>query len=917
MNEELKIIIKAVTDEAKKELQEVTKELEKAKKSGKESGKSIDGSMKTIAKGAAVAVAGITALTAAMVNLGKSAVENQKNFAKLNTAFEAAGSSAAQASTTYNDLYRFLGDSGKATEAASHLAKITTSQQDLAQWSKIAQGVYATFGDSLPIEGLTEAANETIRVGQVTGTLADALNWAGVSEDAFNEALANTNSMAEREALTRQTLNALYSDAANIYERNNQALLSYNESQAKLDKALADAAKYTVPLMTALNNLATTLLTTLKPALEVIAAVLIIVIQWLSAAAQYIGAFFGVFDNEGGKATETVAANVEQIKDNSAGMADGFNKATKAAEKLKKQTMGFDELNILSSQKAADTGASGASSGGAGAGLNIPTAAAIEIQAPSMGDFQKKVEEVKKYLEPILTLVGLVAAGFAAWKITNFISDLKNTEGALEAFKGKVKGISGTFLIIAGAILLVKGYCDAWVNGLDWGNFALILGGIGLIVGGLVLAVSPLAGAIATIVGGIALLVIGIKDLVTNGYSMEAVLAVLTGVILVIVGALWAFNAALLANPITWVVIAILALVAVFVILWNECEGFRNFWKEVWEKVKELFAAFIESIQPLIDAIVGAFKEAWELIKVIWNDYLVPLFKAAWQAIKAVWDAVKPYFAAIWEGIKAVFSVVVDVLGSFFSAAWEVIKAVWDVVVSYFTMIWENIKLVFKVVKDVLSGNFKDAWEGIKKIFSNFVGFFKDAWDGVKRIFAAVGTFFSDIFSKAWGGIKKAFSAVGSFFTGIWDTIKKIFSKVGNAIGDAVSGAFKSAINWVLEKAIGLINGFISAINTCIKIINKIPGVEIKKITKLEVPQFAQGGVVDRATLGVFGEAGKEAVIPLENNTEWMDILADRINGRNPQKIVLMIDGKELGYATIGSINNITRQTGTLPLVLA
>jgi phage-related protein len=917
MSEELKIIIKAVTDEAKKELQEVTKELEKTKKTSKDAGKDVDSSMKKIAKGAAVAVAGIAALTTAMVGLGKSAVENQKNFAKLNTAFQAVGSTASQAAKTYDDLYRFLGDGGKATEAAGHLAQITTNQKDLAQWTKITQGIYATFGDSLPIESLTEAANETIKVGTVTGAMADALNWAGVSEDAFNSALANTNSYSEREALVRQTLNGLYENAANIYERNNQALLNYNQSQANLDRTIANTAQYTVPLMTALNNLASTLLTVLKPALETVAAVLIVFVQWISAAAQFVGSFFGMFGDEGKKSTESVAKGVEQIKAGTSGVSDGFNKATKAAEKLKKTTMGFDELNIVSSgsTSAASDGATGGGGSGAGA-ISIPTLDS-NFEMPDMGDFQKTVDKVRKKMEGILVLAGLTAAAILGWKIGNFINDLKTVEGAMDAFVSKIKTAGGALMIAAGAILLIQGYSDAWANGIDWENFALMLSGIALIVGGLALAFGPVAAGIGAIAGGIALVVVGIKDWAENGYSLEAVLTILAGVIAVVVGVCLAFNAALLANPITWIIIAIAALVAAFVVLWNECEGFRNFWIAVWEKAKELFASFVRSIQPLIDAIVGAFKEAWELIKVIWNNYLVPLFEAAWKAIKAVWDAVKPYFAAIWEGIKKVFSVVVDVLGSYFKAAWEVIKAVWDVVVSYFTMIWENIKLVFKVVKDVLSGNFKDAWEGIKQIFSNFVGFFKDAWDGVKRVFAAVGTFFSDIFTDAWNGIKKIFARVGTFFQGVWDTIKGIFAKVGSTIGNAISDAVKGAINWVLEKAVGLINGFIDGINWCIKVINKIPGVEISKIKRLDVPQFAEGGVVDRATLGVFGEAGKEAVIPLENNTEWMDILAERINGKNPQKIVLMIDGKELGYATIGSINNITRQTGSLPLVLA
>jgi hypothetical protein len=69
----------------------------------------------------------------------------------------------------------------------------------------------------------------------------------------------------------------------------------------------------------------------------------------------------------------------------------------------------------------------------------------------------------------------------------------------------------------------------------------------------------------------------------------------------------------------------------------------------------------------------------------------------------------------------------------------------------------------------------------------------------------------------------------------------------------------------------------------------------------------------------MIGEAGKEAVIPLENNTEWMDALADRIAQRSaaPSKIVLTLDGKELGWANIHSINNITKQTGNLPLIIA
>ena len=197
MNEELKIIIKAVSDEARKNLDEVKKELNGIGEESKKSGKSVSAAMSTITKSTVAAIAAITAITAAMVNLGKTAQEVNKGFAKLNTTFKNNGSTAAQATETYRDLFSFLGDHDKAIESAQSLALITTEEKKLAEWSKILQGAYAEMGDKLPIEGLAEAANETLKTGTITGVLADALVWAGVSEDAFNEALAQTVSLEE------------------------------------------------------------------------------------------------------------------------------------------------------------------------------------------------------------------------------------------------------------------------------------------------------------------------------------------------------------------------------------------------------------------------------------------------------------------------------------------------------------------------------------------------------------------------------------------------------------------------------------------------------------------------------------------------------------------------------------------------
>lgn len=162
---------------------------------------------------------------------------------KLNTAFEAAGYGAETATTAYNAFYGILGDTDTATEASQLLAKLALSAEDMSTWTDIAAGVWGTFGDSLPIEGLIESANETAKVGQVTGTLADALNWAGISEDAFNEQLAAAGSEAERNQLIMNTLSGTYDEATDAFYRNNEALVASREAQSQLDAALAELGR--------------------------------------------------------------------------------------------------------------------------------------------------------------------------------------------------------------------------------------------------------------------------------------------------------------------------------------------------------------------------------------------------------------------------------------------------------------------------------------------------------------------------------------------------------------------------------------------------------------------------------------------------------------------------------------------------
>lgn len=297
-----------------------------------------------------------------------------------------------------------------------------------------------------------------------------------------------------------------------------------------------------------------------------------------------------------------------------------------------------------------------------------------------------------------------------------------------------------------------------------------------------------------------------------------------------------------------------------------------NFFSGMWSGASAGAESAWEKIKTFLAPVGEFFQNLW--------DEITEMATLAWDAIKAVWDVVAPWFKAIWENIKAVFSVVVDVLGGYFSTAWANIKVIWDVVVSYFKTLWDNIKLTFSVVKDFFTGNFKGAWEGVKAIFANWGAFFSNLWDGVKNIFKNVGTFFSSAFSSAWDGIKKIFSNFSTFFSNIWNSIKNIFKNVGATIGNAITNTVKTAINGVLSTAVKIINGFISAINFAIRVINAIPGVKIAELSALAVPQLEQGGVLKKGQVGLLEGKGAEAVVPLERNTGWLTKIADMLNER-------------------------------------
>lgn len=261
------------------------------------------------------------------------------------------------------------------------------------------------------------------------------------------------------------------------------------------------------------------------------------------------------------------------------------------------------------------------------------------------------------------------------------------------------------------------------------------------------------------------------------------------------------------------------------------------------QPILELLQPILTLLQPILDIVVSILEPLNSLLTMI----LQPLIEL---------------ITMLTEEVLAVIQPIIEWLAAFLS---DVLNAA--------------IQLIIDVINNCAE-SFAAAWEWIKRAWQVAGQFFSGIWSAISGAFSAVGSFFKSVFSGAWNAVKSAFSAVGSFFKGVWNTIKNIFTSIGGAIGSAVSNAFSTAINWVLSKAIGIINGFISAINACIGLINKIPGVNISKLNKLDVPQLAEGGVLDKGKRTVVaGEDGAEAIVPLEKNTEWINKVAAQMQG--------------------------------------
>lgn len=279
---------------AEKELDGANKKIKETGDNSDESSGKLKGFLGALGKGAIAGLgAAITGLAGGLVAATESSKEFNDNMAKLSSAAKDGGYSADFAEKSFQNMYGVLGDETAANTTVSNFMAMGTSTENLNSLLNSSAGIWAKYGDSIPLDGLAESVNETAKVGQITGNLADALNWAGENEDDFNAKLAACSDEQQRQQLIVDTLNGLYGDLGKEYKKNNKAMIDLNTAQLSMKQSIADIGTAFTPVLAMFTQFGAGILADIVPDVENLASAFTDLVNGVDGAGEKIGSSVG------------------------------------------------------------------------------------------------------------------------------------------------------------------------------------------------------------------------------------------------------------------------------------------------------------------------------------------------------------------------------------------------------------------------------------------------------------------------------------------------------------------------------------------------------------------------------------------------------------------------------------------------
>lgn len=325
-----------------------------------------------------------------------------------------------------------------------------------------------------------------------------------------------------------------------------------------------------------------------------------------------------------------------------------------------------------------------------------------------------------------------------------------------------------------------------------------------------------------------------------------------------------------------------------------------------------------------VAVVTTAFLYLWQT-----SDSFRQALIGGWNALVS---ALTPYFEAVKSTILLIADILITVLKPIIKAVCDFVLTVVDNVVKVTMSLWTNciapfVKFLGECLKKIIDG-LSEIWQVWKPTIEKIMNVVMLVWDSCLKPFINwLGDTFVKGFKNLGNYIKPILDSLKTMFSGLIDFIVGVFTgnwqKAWQGVSNIFKGIFEGLVNiakWPLNKIIDLVNAAISGINTMIKTINKVPGISIPTIGK--IPKLAKGGIVDAPTLSLIGEQGREAVMPLENNTGWITDLASKVADRMPRSagssndnslsgdIIFQIDSSIIGKIALSELKKMIRQGG-------
>ena len=593
-----------------------------------------------------------------------------------------------------------------------------------------------------------------------------------------------------------------------------------------------------------LYGLKSALLTAFSPILSACVPALITLMNVLAAVIMDIATFFAML---GGKSLNIVKASTAAVK-KEGGAISGAGSAAKDAAK---SMANFDEINQLSDNSSG--GGSGGGNGGGGAGGLTPDLSALDTASD-------KFRVIKDIVEAI-------GAALLTWKIASIFTD-------------KLSLIWGLALAIGGAILMIKGYWDAWKNGVSTSNLIEIFAGLAAVATGLGLAFGPVAAGIALVVGGIAALVLAFKDITTNGVNAQNTLLLIGGVIAAGLGI------SILTG--SWIPLLIAGVAAALLAVVSATGNMDK----LMGGVKDIVGGVVKFVQ-------GIASGDW---------------KMAWEGLTQIVAGARTVIVTILESLKQGFSMAMDAL----------VEKLGLTGTSFDTII-QGVKQMFSGLIDfvtgVITGNWDLALSGLKNIAEGFRTAVAGSFDLLKQVI--FGTLDAIVQKLGLTGPKftEFVNNLKQIFGGIIDFLKGVFTANWTAAWNGLANALRGSANIMISAFESAINHIVSAVNKLISAINSISskvGIPaIPTIPSVRVPRLAQGAVIppNRQFLAVLGDQtnGTNVEAPLSTIQQAvLEALAQSggTGGSRDITIILELDHTEFGRAVYHANNEETQRVG-------